>query len=290
MKPNSHQLLAFASIMQEGSFSAAAQRLGVTQSALSQHVKKLEHQVGARLVIRSAQGLELTQAGADMFELVERFQSISKEIEERLSGFSNFDTGHLNIIANAPQPALSSIARYGNAYPNVEINFSLFDWTRTMAMLSDHTVDIAFVTRPRFQQDCVYKKLCETEYVLYVRSDHPWASRTSVALTELASETLILPERGSLTQKVVTKALQSHRIEPRRKMITTSFPVMKEAILHGIGVGIFLANASAPSQKLVQVCIDGIEDAFEIFAAVPKHKAGLRLVQSFWDGLSEFNG
>lgn len=287
MKPNSHQLLAFASVMQEGSFSAAAKRMGVTQSALSQHINKLEREVGARLVVRGTQGLELTHAGAELFELAERFQSISSEIEERLSGFSNFDTGHLNIIANAPQPALSSIARYGQAYPNVEISFSLFDWTRTMAMLSDHSVDIAIVTQPRFLKDCIYKKLCDTEYVLYVRRDHPLADKALVTLGELASETLILPEKGSLTQKIVAKAFEEHGAAPRRKMITTTFPVMKEAILHGIGVGIFLANASAPDYSLRQVPIEDLGQAFEIYAAVPRYKSRLRLIQSFWEELAE---
>lgn len=289
MKPNSHQLLAFASVMQAGSFSAAAHRMGVTQSALSQHIKKLEQQVGARLVIRGAQGLELTRLGAELFELAERYHAVSKEIEEHLSGFSNFDRGHLNIVANAPQPALSTIARYGHAYPNVEISFSLFDWTRTMSMLADHSVDIAFVTKPRFLNDCNYKKLSETKYALYVRADHALAQRGSVSLHEITSETLILPEPGSLTQKVVSKAFDTHGIQPRRKLVTTTFPVMKEAILHGIGIGIFLMDASAPNEDLVQVRLDDLTQPFEIYAATPKHKAGLRLVQSFWGELTDFS-
>lgn len=154
-----------------------------------------------------------------------------------------------------------------------------------MSMLSDHSVDVAFVTQPRLLTDCIYKKLGATEYVLYVRADHPWARRRSIALSELASETLILPEKGSLTQKVVAKAMDAHGVAPRRKMITTTFPVMKEAILQGIGVGVFLMNASAPDDGLAQVRLGGIDHAYEIYAAMPKRKAGLRLAQSFWDEL-----
>lgn len=287
MKTNSHQLLAFAQVMREGSFSAAAQKLGVTQSALSQHIKKLEHRVGSRLLVRGAKGLELTRAGAELFDLAEQYASLSNEIDERLLGYSNFDTGHLNIVANAPQPALSLIARYGHAFPNVEINFTLYDWTRTTAMLSDHSVDIAFITQPRFAQDCVYKKLCETRYVLYVPSDHPLARQPSISLNVLKNETLILPEKGSLTQKVVSKALRRLDIQPRRQLVTTTFPVMKEAILHKIGVGIFLADAAAPHDDLEQVEIEELTELFEIHAAVPKHKVGLRLVRTFWDELKD---
>lgn len=286
MKSNSHQLLAFARVMREGSFSAAADKLGVTQSALSQHVKKLEQSVGSQVLIRGPNGLELTRVGAEVFELAEQFASLSKEIDDRLLGYSNFDTGFLNIAANAPQPALTSIARYGHSYPNVEISFSLFDWTRTMAMLTDHSVDIAFVTQPRFLNNCIYKKLCETTYVLYAKADHPLAHFSSVPLSALAAETLILPEKGSLTQKVVSKALRLNAVEPRRSLITTSFPVMKDAILHGIGVGIFLADAATRTDGLKQIKIDDLDEVFEIHAAVPKHKARFRLVRTFWDELS----
>lgn len=286
MKTNAHQLLAFAQVIQDGSFSAAASKLGVTQSALSQHVKKLEQHVGSRLMIRGANGLELTHAGSELFELSERFASLASEIDERLLGYNNFDTGHLNIVANAPQPALSSIATYGHLYPNVEISFSLFDWTRTMAMLADHSVDIAFVTQPRFLRDCIYKKLCETKYIMYVKPDHPFAKCASVPLSALDAETLVMPEKGSLTQKVVSKALRQYEVTPRRKLITTSFPVMKEAILHGIGVGIFLADAATQNDDLKQIPIEGFDETYEIHAAVPQHKARLRLVRTFWDELN----
>lgn len=288
MKTSTYQIIAFAQVMQEGSFSAAAQKMGVTQSALSQHVGKLEQQVGARLIARSPTGLALTPAGTELFELAERFASLSTEIDEKLLGYSNFDTGHLNIIANAPQPALSSITHYGRAFPKVEINFTLFDWTRTMAMLSDHSVDIAFITRPRFNKDCVYKKLCEATYVMYLPADHTLAGRRTVSLQEVSAETLILPERGSLTQKVVSQALAKHGVTPRRHLNTTTFPVMKEAILMGSGIGIFLSNAAAPHEGLVQVPIDELDERFEIFAAAPKHKFGLRLVKSFWDELDDY--
>lgn len=285
MKPNAHQLIAFAQVMREGSFSAAARKMGVTQSALSQHVGKLETLIGARLMTRDASGLALTQAGSDLFDLAERFASLTAEIDAHLTGYSRFESGHLNIIANAPQPALSAIARYSRDFPRIEISFTLFDWTRTMAMLSEQTVDIAFITRPRLTGDCEFKRVSSTRYVLYVPQDHPLAGRQQISLADLRGETLILPERGSLTLKVVGEALARHGIEPQRRLNTTTFPVMKEAILHGVGVGIFLASAAAPHDNLAEIPVAELTDSFDIHAAVPRHKLGLRLVMSFWESL-----
>lgn len=288
MKTNAHQIQAFARVMREGSFSEAARKSGVSQSALSQHVAKLEARVGARLIMRSAGGLTLTRAGAELFELAEQYTALGQEIEERLAGYNSFEAGQLTVIANAPQPALSCIAQYKRSYPRVEITFTLFDWTRTMAMLSDHTVDIAFITKPTKHRDCIYKKLSETRYVLYAPTNHPLATRDSVSLRDLRDQTLILPEEGSLTRKVVSDTLLNHGITLEQRLNTTTFPVMKEAILQNVGVGVFLSEAAAQDHGLTQIPINELPGTFEIYAAVPKHKFGLRLVGSFWNELTEF--
>lgn len=290
MKSHSHQLLALAHVMQEGSFSAAAQKMNVTQSALSQHVKKLEQSVGSKLLIRRPSGLELTHAGAEIFQLAAQLASLTDEIDARIDGYGHFDVGHLNIVANAPQPALSLIAQYSQHFPNVEISFTLFDWTRAMNSLTDHSVDVALITDPRMVDDCIYKKLLDTNYVLYVPKGHAFSNRTTVHLRELEEQTLILPEKGSLTQRIVAQALGKHSVTPRRRMITTTFPVMKEAVLNGIGVGIFLANAAAPSDDLVELEIPEIDKTFEVYAVLPKPKSKLRLVRTFWDSLDEVSG
>lgn len=285
MKTNAHQILAFAHVIRDGSFSAAARRIGVTQSALSQHIGKLETQMGARLITRSSSGLELTRAGQEIFALAQQFDLLASEIDACVLGYSALETGHLSIIANAPQPALGAIARYGQAFPNVEISFTLYDWTRTMAMLSDHSVDIAFITAPRRVSNCHFKKLCDTSYVLYAPRGHPLAQRDMVSLQDLRRETLILPEQGSLTRKVMSETMTRHNVEPMRRLNTTTFPVMKEAILQNIGVGVFLADAADPDHQLVQRPIRELDARFEVHAAVPKNKSGLRLVRSFWEAL-----
>lgn len=285
MKMNPHRFNAFAQVVRAGSFSGAARALGVTQSAVTQHVSNLEAEVGAQLVQRRAQGVELTHAGRDLYDLAERHAALTQEIDEKLAGYSSFQHGQLDIIANAPQPALSSIAAFGALYPQIEINFTLYDWTRASAMLANHEVDLAFITRPRMREDCHYKKVSDTAYVLYVPLGHPLAGRAEVSLGELSGETLILPERGSLTQKVVSEAMARHGARARRQVTMTTFPVMKEAILHGVGVGIFLANAAPPHERLIGVPIRELPERFEIFAAVPRYKIGLRLIKSFWDEL-----
>lgn len=281
MIPNYHQFRALAHVVSEGSFSAAAQKLEVTQSAITQHVAKLEKIVGSRLLVRSREGTELTAAGREFYELAARFVSLEAQIQERVHNYSGLDNGHLKIIANAPQPALKFINLYGREHPDIEIDFTIFDWTNAMSLLRAGQVDIGFVTAPKASSALHSQVLVEARYVFYCRRDHLLAQRPIISLNDLKKEALLLPERGSLTQRVVTKALQASGVVPRRTLKTTTFAVMKEAILQGVGVGIFLERSAVDDTSLVEIPIREMPERFETCFVVPKQKLDLRLISSF---------
>lgn len=281
MRPNPYQLTALAYVMREGSFSGAARKLGVSQSAITQHLQNLETLVGTKLLTRGRDGLALTRTGVEICELAERHVTLQRIIAERLTGFSNMDAGHLTLIANAPVPALSLIAKFNALWPDVEIDFTLYDWSTSIDMLRTHQVDIALIFEPTRSQDWITRCIGRERYVLYVPSDHHLASCASVSLIDLGAETLLLPEQGSLTQRVVSKAISDHDLTLHRTIKTTTFPVMKEAILQGVGVGIFLEGSITPSEALTSVPIREMPDFYESCIVVPKDKYDLRLIQRF---------
>lgn len=281
MRSNPYQLTAFAYVVREGSLTGAARKLGVSQSAITQHLQKLETMVGAKLLTRGREGQTLTQTGKEIFELADRHVTLERVIAERLTGYASLDGGHLTIIANAPAPALGLIARFNKQWPNVQIDFTLYDWTTAIDMLRNHQVDIALIFEPTKSVDWKIYNIGQERYVLYTPSNHPLCTKQSVSLADLAEETLLLPEQGSLTQRVVNKALRENGVSLRRTIKTTTFPVMKEAILQGAGVGIFLENSTADTSALSSLPIDEMPQLYESCVVVPKDKHDLRLVQSF---------
>jgi DNA-binding transcriptional LysR family regulator len=272
-------------VIHEGGFTAAAQKLGVTQSAVTQHVRKLEKDIGAPLFSRGQHGLTLTRSGADLFALAERFAALDQMIGEKIAGYQTIQKGHLSIIANAPQPALRLMSKFASRNPNIDLDFSLLDWTTAMGRLNSHEVDIAFMTEPTMSEKFHYTEIGQTKYELYTRNDHRLFNRKSISIKELEKESLLLPERGSLTQKIVTKALKKHGVVPLRQIKTTTFPLMHEAIQEGLGVGIFLSNASRAQGPTSTIPIREIPEQFKIFAVVPKYKYELRLIQKFLESL-----
>lgn len=272
---------AFACVVREGSITDAAQRLGVSQSAVSQQIAKLEAALGTQVLVRQRDGVELTAAGQDLFPLADQFHTLDQQINDHLRGHATLKKGHLTIIANAPQPALSLINIYARQFPSVSIDFTLFDWASAMERVRERRVDVAVVTDPRASDDLYIQPLLTARYVLYARADHPLAQRDCVTLRDVAAYTLILPEKGSLTQRVVSKALHDQGITPNRLVKMTTFPVMKEAILQGIGVGLFLENSSVAEPRLREIAVTELQAQFSTCIVIPKHKLGLRLTDSF---------
>ncbi|EAQ03124.1 transcriptional regulator, LysR family protein [Pseudooceanicola batsensis HTCC2597] len=281
MRPNHHQFTAFAYVVREGSFSAAAERLGVSQSAVTQQVAKLERNVGAQLLIRGRDGVQVTPTGQDLYTLADRLVALDSAIAEQLEGFASMKDGRIKIIANAPQPTLKIIARFTERFPGIHVDFGLHDWTTATGMIRKRLADVGLITDPPRSEDFVHHRLQTTRYVAYCRQDHPLAGRSRLRLADLQDETIILPEEGSLTQRVVKATLRKRSLPMPRTVTMTTFPVMCEAVLQGIGIALFLRDSSLIDEGMVEIEVEEFDTLHEIWLVATKDRARLRLVSEF---------
>ena len=281
MKPSPYQISAFTHAARERSFSKAAAVLGVTQSSVTQHVAKLERVVGAQLFLRRRGGLELTSAGRELFEISDRLRTLEQLIEEKIDDYGALSTGHLRIIANAPRPALPIISGYLALYPQVQIEFTLFGWKAVMDQLREREVDIAIIVEPEVSEGLYTREIGVTRYKAFVSPDHPLADRRSISLRDLRQEVIILPEDGSLTQRVVKAKAAKLGFAFSRLIKTATFPVVKEAVLHGVGVGFMLEGGQFPSSNLITIDVEEMPELYRICLVTPSDKRDLRLVKSF---------
>lgn len=281
--PSPYQVKAFTFAAREGSISAAAKALGVTQSSVTQHIAKLETRMGTQLFIRRRSGLELTRAGKELFSVSDRLATVEQLVTEKISDYSALTDGHIRLIANAPRPAMPIIAQYGRLYPQIQIDFTLYNWTKAMTLLAERQVDIAIVTDPEESPALFTHELRRSSYKAHMLKSHPLAKRKKISLADLQNETLVLPEDGSLTQKVVRRKFQAHQLNLPRILRTTTFPMVKEAILHNLGIGLLLENSLFPSEKLTAVSVTEMPEGYRDCIAIPADKRELRLIRSFLD-------
>nr|WP_321456716.1 LysR family transcriptional regulator [uncultured Cohaesibacter sp.] len=281
MKISAHQIEAFTYTARLKSFSQAANALGVTQSAITQHVANLERTMGSKLFIRRREGLEVTRAAEELFRLSDRLCTLEQAIGEKIEDYRDLKSGYLSIMANAPRPALPIIARFSQLYPDVKTTFSLGSWTLAMERLKNRDVDIAIVTEPTQLPGLYSLELEHQRFCAHMRYDHPLAKRERLSLSDLVHEAVVLPEVGSMTQRVVNEQLLTHKLSLTRVVEMTTYPVVKEAILHGIGVGIMLENCFFPSQQITSRPIEELSQTYPTFLVSPEDKNDLHFVKRF---------
>lgn len=282
-KPNSHQLTAFTETARARSFSKAAAVLGVTQSSITQHVSNLEKLVGAPLFIRRRGGLEVTQAGKDLFEVTDQLRTLEQVVEEKIGDYGSLNAGTLRIVANAARPALPIIARYMTTYPGIEIDFTLVSWEVAMARLKERDVDLAFVVEPDHHEGLSISEIGLTTYRAFVHKQHPLGKRARIPLSALASETVILPEDGSLTQRVVREAAVNAGVRFQNILKIGTLAMVKEAVLHGVGVGFMLEDGQFATQNLRALEVLEMQRTFRHCLVTPSDKRNLQRISSFWD-------
>lgn len=281
MRPSPYQIAAFTEAARHKSFSRAAVSLGVTQSAVTQHVARLEQTVGTPLFIRRREGLELTVAGRELFAISDRLRTLEQLVVERVSDYGDMAAGQLRIGANAPRPALPLIARFTQQFPQVEISFTLMSWDLAMRSLREREIDIGFVVDPEPDPALVVRQLGFTTYRAFVHVDHPLASRDSISLHELQHQVLVVPEDGSLTQRLLYRWAEELGLTLRQVIETATFPMVKEAVLHGVGVGLMLADGQFPSRNLKALPIIEMQEPHRNCLVIPSDKANLRLISNF---------
>lgn len=285
MKPNSHQYKAFVYAVREGSITSAAKRMGVTQSAVTQHIAKLEKAVGTNLLIRSAGVMSLTNAGGEVFALADKLVDYDTLLSEKINGYAKIESGKITVIANAPRPAMALLQKFSRLFPGVEVDFSLFDWTTSMRLIRNRQADIAVITNPTEHSGLTYERVVQAKYKAILPSEHHMAMYPEISLDIFREIPLLLTEEGSLTTQVVREKLIEHKITCSRTMRLTSYTLLKEAVLHGLGIGVFLEDSSYPTSALVEKPITQMPETFETKLVIPSEKRDLRLVSSFMESM-----
>lgn len=283
MLTNPYQISAFTQAAREGSFTRAAEKLGVTQSSVTQHVANLERVMGTKLFLRRRDGLELTRAGSELFAISDRISTLEQLIDEKVANYSEISAGHLKVVGTAPRPALAVIARYAEQFPLVQVECTQVSWKLAMQLLHARATDVAFVTDPAVDNTLYSRPLETTRYRVYARPGHPFTLREKIFLHDLAVETLVVPANDSFTQRVLHRRCRELGVSLTRLIATSTFPLVAETVRHGVGVGLMLDDCISMSPDLIGIDIADMNDTYCNCLITPADKRELRFVRKFID-------
>jgi LysR family transcriptional regulator, low CO2-responsive transcriptional regulator len=253
---NLAQLRAFNAVAAHGSFSAAAQSLGITQPAVTQHIRALEDALGARLFHRRGGMIELTSDARDLLPTVRQVVLSVEDIGKRIDHGRGLRAGYLSLGLCAPHVAMPIIARFRTDFPGIRLETRLSNSASLLEQIAQHQLDIAVATLDAPRADLFCEKLTEQRVLILVPAGHPLSAKKRIKPAALKGQNFVLRESGSMTRHLLERALAAEKISLGETLVLSSREAVKEAVAAGIGFGIVLDKELGRDPRIVGIELD----------------------------------
>jgi DNA-binding transcriptional LysR family regulator len=236
---DNQNLKAFITVAEIGSFSEAADRLYLTQSAISKRIALLEQQIGKRLFDRIARQVSLTEAGN---ELLPRARRILQEYENALQAINDLSgeasgTLRLAISHHLGLHRLPPILKqFAQQYPNVTLDIEFMDSEKAYEKILHGESEVAVITLALESHHNINSKKIWNDPLRFIcAQDHPLAALKQPALQDLAEYPIILPGLNTYTGRIIQNLFQKEGIPLKAPMSTNYLETISTMVEIGLG-------------------------------------------------------
>ena len=287
---DTRQLAAFCEVVERKSFSQAAERLGVTQPAVSLQVRSLEKRLGQTLLDRSGRRVEPTEAGLRLYRGAQRLLALEEQLLEDVRDGDDAElTGTLEIGASTG-PGGVVLARllceFQQANPALRVALSVFDTQTVVDLVADRELELGVVGAARRHRGVTFEPFFEDEVVLAVPTGHRFADKT-VTFDELREETLILMQEGAGVRQMIEDELRRQGMRLRDLDVGLELGLqesVKTAVQAGFGVTFISSATIAPdlaAGTIAAARVKGLEPRREISLVRASGRPPTRAAQRF---------
>jgi DNA-binding transcriptional LysR family regulator len=230
----------------KGSFSAAADSLSFTQSAISQQIAALEREVGPVLVERNARGVRLTDAGQALVRHADAVLARLAEAEAELEAIAGLRGGRLRMSAFESGGATimpPAIAQFRGRHPGVELSLTLDEPEDSVAKLKAGELDLALVfepgvTKARGDDGIERVPVMDDPMYLVLPPEHPLADRRQIKLSDLAADAWIQGAPTCECNRLLSIACVGAGFEPRIAFESDDYTAVQGFVAAGVGVAL----------------------------------------------------
>ena len=287
---DTRQLAAFCAVIERQSFSLAAERLGVTQPAVSLQIRSLEERLGQRLLDRSGRRVEPTEAGLVLYRGAQRLLALEEQLVEQVAaGDAGELHGRLEIGASTGPggsvlPLL--LCEFARLHRGVTVALSVFDTQTVVDLVARRELELGVVGAARRQRSVVFEPFFRDEVILACPPGHPLAGRT-ITVDELRGQELIVMQDGAGVRQVIDDELRGAGIrlkdlEPRLELGLQES--VRSAVRAGYGVT-FISRAAVEADleagTLALARVEGLEPAREISLVRAAGRSATRNADAF---------
>ncbi|MEG1743407.1 MAG: LysR family transcriptional regulator [Clostridia bacterium] len=259
------KLLTLLGVCEAKSFTKAAEKLSLTQPAVSQHIKQLESELGIKIFNRGGNEIRLTDEGIIVEKYARRLNSLydnlSRALNEQKRQIKNLSIG---ITHTSESNAVAEvIAKYGATKNGVHITLIAESITNLYDMLRNYEIDIAIMEGQSASGE-FNSVLLDTDFlVLAIPSNHPLAKKSMITINELKKEKLILRLPNSGTRNLFISHLESRNLSIDDFNVileVNNIATIKDLIRRGFGVSILAKSVCLDELKKGKIAVLPIEN------------------------------
>lgn len=270
-------LRAFHAVAVEGGFRRAAQRLKVTQPAVSAQIKALESGYGVELLVRTGRGVVLTELGRELLDGAQRLFALEGDLDQLLRAAETLARGTLRLGCDNPQSAMPLLHRFIARHPAVRVRLITGNSARTLDDVVEGRSDAAIVLLIAPHEALVARTMGRDRLALLVPRGHVWQRRRTLPLDALAGQALIAREPGSGTRALLDRALEMAGIAVRVVLELGSREALREAVAEGLGVGVVFQGEAGQDRRVRAVPLTGPGVEVPISLVLRRERQQLRL-------------
>ena len=237
------QIEAFIAASDRGSFSRAAELLGVAQPSLSNRIQSLERELGQRMFERMGRGVRLTDAGSAFLPYAQRVVRTLGEGVQLLESTRDGSGGRLTI---GTAPAVGTyvlpklLTAFSEKHGGVDVAVRTGHSDEVLRMVLEDEAQVG-LGRPIGHPDVVTYELYRDELVLVVGASHPYGERETMNLDDLARDSLILFDRDSGYFALIMEIFRELGVMPHQQMQLDSIEASKKMVEANLGIALLPA-------------------------------------------------
>ena len=286
---DTRQLAAFCAVVDRKSFSQAAERLGVTQPAVSLQVRALEERMGQQLLDRSGRRVEPTEAGRRLYRSAQRMLQLEQQLLEEVAADGDALAGTLS-LGPSTGPGAQLVPRLlcesQRAHPDLRVALSIWDTHAVIERVAGREVELGVVGALRRHRSLVFEPLASDEIVLAVPPG-PAAGGGEISLEALREETLVVMQEGAGVRQVVEEELRRaglrlRGLEPKLELGLQES--VKSAVAAGYGVT-FISRTAIEGEldagTLASARVTGLEPSRQLYVVRAKGRPPTRAAEAF---------
>lgn len=257
------QLRALSAVQATGSITSAANRLALTQPAVTLQLRNLQALAGLPLIQRTGSGMALTDVGQTVLALAERVELALLDCEQRLDMIAGRTGGRVSIgaVSTAKYFVPFVIAAFSQRYPKIDVILQIGNRQEIHAALRGYDLDIAIMGQPPADIEVELRPLGEHPHVIVASAAHPLAKRRTCYALDLADETFISRERGSGTRMLMERFFEQQSLKPKIALEADSNETIKQSVIAGLGIA-FISQHTVSHEldegRLVALRLDGL--------------------------------